>query len=57
MNVILTTKRYQYVRVFVDHFSRYSYMHLHQTVSSEEIVEGKYSFEKMAAAQVIIIKQ
>ena len=36
MSGILTTKRYNYVTVFVYHFSIYSYMHLQQTASAEQ---------------------
>ena len=57
MNGILINKRYKYDTVFVDHFYRYSYMHLQKTASSEETIEGKYAFESIAASHGIIIKQ
>ena len=57
MTSTLTTKRYEYATVFVDHFYRYSYMHLQKTASAEETLEGKNAFEIMAASHVIIIKQ
>ena len=57
MNYILTTKGYKYAIVFVDHFSRYSYMHLQYTASFKETVEVKHVFESMLASHGIIIKQ
>ena len=57
MTGILTTKRYKYHTVFVDHFSEYSYMHLHQTSSDEETLEIKHAFERMAASHGIITNQ
>ena len=44
MTDILTTKGYKYATVCVYHFSRYSYMHLQQTASAEDILEEKHSF-------------
>ena len=57
MNGILSIKIYKYATVFVDHFSIYSYMHLHQTASSEDAFERKHSFEIMTASYGIIVKQ
>ena len=53
---ILTTKRCKYATVFVDQYSRYSYMHLHQTTSAEDTLEVKHSLERMAASHEIVIK-
>ena len=57
MNVILTTKINKYATVFLYNFSRYSYMHLQQTASAEDTLEGKHAFERMAASYGIIIKK
>ena len=57
MTDILTTKIYKYATVFLDNFSRYSYMYLQQTASSEETIEGKHAFESMIASHGIIIEQ
>ena len=59
MTGILTTKTkiYKYAKVFVYHFSRYSYMRFQQTASAEQTLEGKYAFETMAASHGIIIKK
>ena len=56
MNRIIITKRYNYATVFVDHFFRYSYMHLQHTASTEDTIEVNHAFERMAASYVIIIK-
>jgi hypothetical protein len=39
------TSRYKYATVFVDHYSRYTYIHLQSTLTSEETVEAKNAFE------------
>ena len=41
----LTTQRYKYATVFVDHFSRYTYVHLQKSLTSEETLEAKRAFE------------
>ena len=46
----LTTKRYKYATVFVDHFSRFSYVYLQKTATLEETLEAKKSFESYEAS-------
>lgn len=41
----LTKQRYKYATVFVDHFSRYTYVHLQQQLTGEETVKAKEAFE------------
>ena len=41
----LTTRKYKYATVFVDHFSRYTYVHLQKKLTSEETLEAKNTFE------------
>ena len=41
----LTRKRYKYATVFVDQFSRFTYVSLQQTLSSEETIKAKEKFE------------
>ena len=41
----LTKKRYKYATVFVDHYTRYTYVHLQTALTSEETVEAKQAFE------------
>ena len=45
MKGILTTKRYKYVTVYVDHFSRYTYVHFQKQLTSQETLAGKKAFE------------
>lgn len=41
----LTTRRYKYATVFIDHFSRYTYVHLQSQITSEETLAAKKAFE------------
>ena len=45
----LTTQRYKYATVFVDHFSRLGYVHLQRTTNGEETLEAKHAFEAFCA--------
>ncbi len=45
---IPTTKRYRCATVFVDHFSRLGYVYLQQSLSSEDTIKAKASFEAFA---------
>ena len=42
---ILTTKRYRVATIFVDHYSRFSYVYLQTSTSAKETLEAKQSFE------------
>jgi hypothetical protein len=42
----LTSKRYHYAAVYVDHYSGYGYVHLQKTQTSEETLEGKTAFTR-----------
>ena len=44
----LTTKRYKYATVFVDHFSRFSYAYLQNTATVKETMVAKKAFESYA---------
>ena len=44
----LTTQRYKYATVFVYHHSRYGFVWLHRTNSSEELIQGKHASEAHA---------
>ena len=50
MTVKLTTKRYKYATVFVDHFSRFYYVHHQKKANTEETLEAKIAFESYAAS-------
>ena len=42
----LTKQRYKYATVFVDQYSRLSYVHLQRTITSDETVQAKIAFER-----------
>eukprot|EP00978_Attheya_sp_CCMP212_P038549 scaffold192055_cov31-Attheya_sp.AAC.2 len=49
MTGILTTKRYKYATVYVDQYSRLSYVYLQKMASAAaETLEGKRAFERYA---------
>ena len=45
---ILTTRRYKYATVFVDQYSRLSFVFLQRRLTSEETVLAKHAFERYA---------
>ena len=51
-----TTKRYRYATMFMDHQSRLSYVHLMKTLTSEEMLEAKKTFETWARDLGVTIK-
>ena len=51
----LTTRRYKYATIFIDHFSRYRYVHLQKTLTSEETLEAKIAFEAHARSMQVMI--
>jgi hypothetical protein len=51
-----TKLRYRFPTVIVDHHSRYTYVHLHSTITSEETLKAKISFETLAASLGVSIK-
>lgn len=53
---ILTKKRYQYARVFVDYYSGYSYLHLQKTQDVDEAIDAKSAFEEHARQHGIHIR-
>ena len=46
MKGILTTKRYMAATIFINHFSRLSFVHLQSTLSSEDTIQAKKAFER-----------
>jgi transposase InsO family protein len=40
-----TTKRYNYATIFVNHFSKLGYVHLQQTLTSDDMVKAKKAFK------------
>jgi hypothetical protein len=51
-----TTKRYKAATVFVDHYSRLSYVHLQKTTNADETIDAKESFERFARAHDIMVQ-
>lgn len=41
----MTTQRYKYATVFIDHYSQYAYVHLQRTLTSEETLKAKNAFK------------
>ncbi|KAL7478239.1 hypothetical protein ACHAW6_004009, partial [Cyclotella cf. meneghiniana] len=52
----LTTRRYYYGTIFVDHFSRLRYVHFMTTQTSAKTLQAKQAFEKFAAERGVRIK-
>jgi hypothetical protein len=53
---IPTTNRYRGVTVYVDHYSRVSFIYLHRRLTSEETVRGKKVFERYCGARGVTVK-
>jgi hypothetical protein len=53
---ILTRRRYRYATIFVDHFSRVDYVVPQMSLTSEETVKAKHSFEVWAASHGVKVK-
>ena len=51
-----TLLRYRYLTVIVDHYSRFTYVHLHTAITSEQTIKAKQAFESMARNIGILIK-
>jgi hypothetical protein len=56
MKGIPTTQRYKYATVIVDHYSRYTYVHMHTNITSEQTMAAKHAFELMAKGAGVQIK-
>jgi hypothetical protein len=50
MKGILTKKRYNAAIIFVDHFTKYSFVHLQSTTNAIDTLEAKCEFEKLATS-------
>jgi hypothetical protein len=51
-----TIQRYRCATVYIDHYSRLSYIHLQKQLTSEETVQGKVAFEKFCEARGVTVK-
>ena len=52
----LTIQRYKYATVYVDHSTRWGYVHYQKTATAEETIEGKRLFEQEALQRGVRIK-
>jgi len=52
----LTKDRYRYATVYVDQFSRLSYVYLQKTATADETLKGKLAFELYAQQVGVQIK-
>jgi hypothetical protein len=52
----LTVQRYKYAIVFVDQFSRYSYVYLQKTASAEETIKGTIAFEMKCRSMGVTVE-
>ena len=52
----LTRKCFTAAMIFIDHFSRLSYVHLQQTTSGEETLQAKRVFEAYAKSHGVTVK-
>ena len=53
---IPTTKQYKAATIFVDHFSRLSFVHLQSTLTSEDTLQAKKAFQKYSESNGVHIK-
>ena len=51
-----TLRRYHYATVFVDHFSRLDYIHLHERNTAAAILDAKLAFERFASSHNVCIR-
>lgn len=47
MTGILTTKRYEYATIYVDHYSSFGFVYLQKSAGADETLEGKHAFERI----------
>jgi hypothetical protein len=52
----ITGKRFWYSTVYVDHYSRFGYVHSQKTQSADETLEGKLIFERKAALYGVTVR-
>ena len=51
-----TVQRYRCATIYIDHYSRLSYVHLQKQLTSEETVQGKIAFEKFCEARGVTVR-
>ena len=50
-----TTNRYRGASVFADHASGFTYVHLHQALTTQETLDAKHAFERVAHQHAVRI--
>jgi len=51
----ITKRRYKYATVFIDHFSDYTYVHLQETITSQDTISAKKAFEAKCRSMNITV--
>ena len=51
-----TTSRYSGASVFADHASGFTYVHLHQAMTTQETIDAKHAFERIAEQHAVRVK-
>ena len=51
-----TTSRYHGASVFADHASGFTYVHLHQAMTTQETIDAKHAFERIAEQHAVCIR-
>ena len=51
-----TTSRYRGASVFTDHASGFTYVHLHQAMTTQETLDAKHAFERIAEQHAVRIR-
>ena len=51
-----TVQRYRCATIYVDHYSRLSYVHLQKQLTSDKTVQGKVAFETFCEARGVTVK-
>ena len=52
-----TVRRYRGASVFVDHASDFTYVHMHQHLATDETIDAKHAFERLAEQHGVRIVQ
>ena len=52
----LVLQRYEGATIFVDHYSRFAYVHLQTKLNGEQTVEAKQAFERLAASHGVKVR-
>ena len=56
MSGFITKKRYHFATVFIDHFSRLTFVYAHERITAADTVQAKLAFEAYAKSLGVIIR-